>query len=190
MRTRASQVRSEAPRTDSDRLLLAVTVACALGALAMLGRWAFATGLWCDELLFLRAIEAGPVGGLMLAGSSHPPLVRWILTPFVSSATSDLGLRALSLAASVACVFVWSALLRRILVDRVLVCLVLPACVLNAAWAAVAFQLVPYACFSLFVALHAWRLAFLHPRTQKLRQFEAPMPADFRALLDQLRGSA
>ena len=39
-------------------------------------------------------------------------------------------------------------------------------------------------------ALHAWRLAFLHPRTQKLRQFEAPMPADFRALLDQLRGSA
>ena len=36
-------------------------------------------------------------------------------------------------------------------------------------------------------ALHAWKLAFLHPRTGKLEQFEAPMPEDFRALLDSLR---
>ena len=36
-------------------------------------------------------------------------------------------------------------------------------------------------------ALHAWKLAFLHPRTGKLEQFEAPMPEDFRALLESLR---
>ena len=36
-------------------------------------------------------------------------------------------------------------------------------------------------------ALHAWKLAFLHPRTEKLRQFEAELPEDFRLLLDSLR---
>jgi 23S rRNA pseudouridine1911/1915/1917 synthase len=36
-------------------------------------------------------------------------------------------------------------------------------------------------------ALHAWKLAFEHPRTGKLVSFESPMPADFRALLDSLR---
>ncbi len=37
-------------------------------------------------------------------------------------------------------------------------------------------------------ALHAWKLAFLHPRTEKLMQFEAPLPEDFRLLLESLRG--
>jgi 23S rRNA pseudouridine1911/1915/1917 synthase len=37
-------------------------------------------------------------------------------------------------------------------------------------------------------ALHAWKLAFLHPRTGKLMEFEAPMPEDFRLLLESLRG--
>ncbi len=37
-------------------------------------------------------------------------------------------------------------------------------------------------------ALHAWKLAFLHPRTGKLLQFEAPLPEDFRLLLESLRG--
>ncbi|MGZ5040856.1 MAG: RluA family pseudouridine synthase [Usitatibacter sp.] len=36
-------------------------------------------------------------------------------------------------------------------------------------------------------ALHAWKLAFLHPRTGALQAFEAPIPADFRALLEALR---
>jgi 23S rRNA pseudouridine1911/1915/1917 synthase len=36
-------------------------------------------------------------------------------------------------------------------------------------------------------ALHAWRLAFLHPRTGRRRTFEAPMPDDLRAALDLLR---
>jgi 23S rRNA pseudouridine1911/1915/1917 synthase len=36
-------------------------------------------------------------------------------------------------------------------------------------------------------ALHAWRLAFQHPRTGKVRRFEAPVPADLAAALDVLR---
>lgn len=31
--------------------------------------------------------------------------------------------------------------------------------------------------------LHAWRLGFVHPRTQEPLEFEAPMPADFRVAL-------
>jgi 23S rRNA pseudouridine1911/1915/1917 synthase len=37
-------------------------------------------------------------------------------------------------------------------------------------------------------ALHAWRLAFDHPRTGKRLSFEAPLPADFRRALEVLRG--
>ena len=36
-------------------------------------------------------------------------------------------------------------------------------------------------------ALHAWRLAFRHPRTNRLRRFEAPLPEDLRAALGVLR---
>ena len=36
-------------------------------------------------------------------------------------------------------------------------------------------------------ALHAWKLAFEHPRTGAIARFESPMPADFRRLLDSLR---
>ncbi len=34
--------------------------------------------------------------------------------------------------------------------------------------------------------LHAWRLHFTHPRTGQACQFEAPIPADFQAVLDAL----
>jgi 23S rRNA pseudouridine1911/1915/1917 synthase len=37
-------------------------------------------------------------------------------------------------------------------------------------------------------ALHAYRLAFRHPTDGREMQFEAPLPADFRQLLDRLRG--
>jgi len=37
-------------------------------------------------------------------------------------------------------------------------------------------------------ALHAYRLAFRHPTDGREMQFEAPLPADFRQLLDHLRG--
>ena len=35
--------------------------------------------------------------------------------------------------------------------------------------------------------LHAWRLAFTHPRDGRRVEFEAPMPADLQAVLDGLR---
>jgi len=38
-------------------------------------------------------------------------------------------------------------------------------------------------------ALHAWKLAFVHPRTGKLLRFTAPPPADFEALADELRAA-
>ena len=37
-------------------------------------------------------------------------------------------------------------------------------------------------------ALHAWKLAFVHPRTGRTLRFTAPPPADFEALVDELRG--
>jgi len=36
-------------------------------------------------------------------------------------------------------------------------------------------------------ALHAWRIAFDHPATKQRIELEAPPPADFEKLLDQLR---
>lgn len=36
-------------------------------------------------------------------------------------------------------------------------------------------------------ALHAWRLAFPHPRTGTRLELESPLPADMRAALEQLR---
>jgi 23S rRNA pseudouridine1911/1915/1917 synthase len=36
-------------------------------------------------------------------------------------------------------------------------------------------------------ALHAWKLAFVHPGSGKTVRFEAPTPADFEALVSQLR---
>jgi len=36
-------------------------------------------------------------------------------------------------------------------------------------------------------ALHAWKLALIHPRTGAEVSWEAPMPADFAALLEELR---
>jgi 23S rRNA pseudouridine1911/1915/1917 synthase len=39
-------------------------------------------------------------------------------------------------------------------------------------------------------ALHAWRLAFDHPSDGRHVQFEAPLPADFAALIERLRRGA
>jgi len=36
-------------------------------------------------------------------------------------------------------------------------------------------------------ALHAWKLAFVHPRSQEPARFESKMPADFRKLIAGLR---
>jgi 23S rRNA pseudouridine1911/1915/1917 synthase len=32
--------------------------------------------------------------------------------------------------------------------------------------------------------LHAWRLGFTHPRTSEWRDFEAPLPEDFREAVE------
>jgi 23S rRNA pseudouridine1911/1915/1917 synthase len=37
-------------------------------------------------------------------------------------------------------------------------------------------------------ALHAWKLGFRHPRTGRSLAFEAPLPSDFQAALEILRG--
>lgn len=149
-------VRGRVAETRPRRVHAAVTIATAACVACVLARWAWTTGLWCDELLFLRAIRLGPVAGLLESGSSHPPLVRWILAPLAGSDASDGAWRTLSIAASVACVFVWSAILRRTFADRAVATMLVPVCALNAAWAAVAYQLVPYACLAFFAALHAW----------------------------------
>jgi len=36
-------------------------------------------------------------------------------------------------------------------------------------------------------ALHAWKLSFIHPKSAETVSFEAPLPQDFRALLESLR---
>ena len=36
-------------------------------------------------------------------------------------------------------------------------------------------------------ALHAWKLAFVHPSTDEPVKFESKLPADFRKLLSELR---
>jgi 23S rRNA pseudouridine1911/1915/1917 synthase len=38
-------------------------------------------------------------------------------------------------------------------------------------------------------ALHAWRLALVHPREGREMAWESPLPADFAALLERLRGA-
>ena len=38
-------------------------------------------------------------------------------------------------------------------------------------------------------ALHAWKLAFRHPSSGETVAFESPLPADFEALLGQVRGT-
>lgn len=138
-----------------DPVVLGTTLVTALASALLLGNWATGTGLWCDELLFLRAIELGPLDGLRASGSSHPPFLRWMLAA-ADRSWSDAALRAGSVVCAVGCVFLWSAILRRVLVDRWLVALALPSLAFGAAWTAVAYQLVPYAPLGLLGALHVW----------------------------------
>lgn len=134
---------------------LVTFVTCAGAALAFV-RCAADTGLWCDELLFQRAIRAGAWDGLRLAGSSHPPLARWIVAALVPDGASDLVWRVPSIAFSVLAVFVWSRVLARWFDDRVTAALLLPAMALNPSWTNVAYQLSPYPLLVLLASLHAW----------------------------------
>ena len=142
----------------SDKLPAISAVATSALVSILLLRWSINTGLWCDELLFLRAVELGPLGGLMTPGSSHPPLLRWLLAPWAHGSLPDWALRLPSILASIATIWVWKSVLQRLLPDRWSVSLLLPALALNVAWLAIAYQCVPYAMLTLLASLHvlAW----------------------------------
>lgn len=134
----------------------ASTLATCLFIGVVLTRWAATTGLWCDELLLLRAIRLGAWDGLCVAGSSHPPLVRWIAGACVPNDASDLAWRIPSLVYALASILVWSRILARLFDDAWTVALLLPALALNAAWATSAYQLSPYPLLVLLASIHVW----------------------------------
>lgn len=131
------------------------SLAVAVGAVSLLGSFAARTGLWCDELSFLRAIHLGLRAGLTAVGSSHPPLMRLLAAP-CAGAASDLVVRLPSLVCAFATVLVWSRLLRCVMEDRATRILLLPAMALNATWLALAYLLLPYALLVFLASLHAW----------------------------------
>jgi hypothetical protein len=135
-----------------------VTGATLTFVVATLGYWSFTTGLQVDELLFLRAIRMGPIEGLTVSGSSHPPLVRWVLTPLGGRSSPDWLLRLPSILASAASILIWSRILRRMIPDRVTAALLLPAMALSAPFLALGYQCLPYAALFFLTSWHglAW----------------------------------
>jgi hypothetical protein len=135
-----------------------VTGASVVLAAAILLYRATTTGMWCDELLFLHAIDLGPVAGLWAGESSHPPLLRWLLAPLAGFSAPDWLLRLPSILASAACVVVWSRILLRMFSCRAIVLMLVPVLALNHAFLLVGYQCVPYALLTLFASLHclAW----------------------------------
>ncbi|MDH3716936.1 MAG: hypothetical protein OES79_02330 [Planctomycetota bacterium] len=134
-----------------------VTLVLVLGVLAY---WTTTTGLQCDELLVLRAVQLGPIDGLLAPGSSHPPLTRWLLMPVqyfavTASPASDWLVRLPSLLAAALTIPVWWAVVRRLIPDNVTAQLLLPAMALNVCWLALGYQCAPYAWLSLFASAHA-----------------------------------
>ncbi len=121
----------------------------------LLTYWSTATGLQCDELLMLRAIELGPVDSLFAPGSSHPPLSRWLMAPVASAVSSDWVVRLPSMLAALLTITVWWSFLRRLIPDPWTCKLLLPAMALNLSWLALGYQCVPYAWLTLFASLHA-----------------------------------
>jgi hypothetical protein len=131
--------------------VFAVTI---LAVAALLLNWSMNTGLQCDELLFLRAIELGPIQGLTAIGSSHPPLFRWIVGALFDSQSSDWLLRLPSVICALATVWVWFVILRKLFDDSRLVMIALPLVVCNSAWIDIAYQLTPYSFLTLVVSVH------------------------------------
>ena len=132
--------------------VLALTVVLATG---LLGWWASSTGLCNDELLFLRAIELGPIDGLMAEGSSHPPLFRWIVGPFLDSTAPDWLLRVPSILCVVCTIVIWKRIFEK-LFDSLQISaavLVLAACSVH--WLEAGFLLLPYALLTMLGSAHA-----------------------------------
>ncbi len=101
--------------------------------------------LTCDELLFVRAVGLGPLDGLMQAGSSHPPLLRWVMTPLVAANGSDLVLRVPSILASLVGLFLTWRILRRLFDDPVTIGLLVPVIGLGELFLVQGYQCTPYA---------------------------------------------
>ena len=104
---------SPGPLSISDGVTYATMTAVA----ALLLLRALTTGLLGDELLFVHAIDLGLAASLCEPGSSHPPLVRMIVGAIADSSSPDWLLRLPSVVFSVATVFVWSRILRRLILD-------------------------------------------------------------------------
>ena len=116
------------------------------------------TGLFGDELLFVRAINLGVIEGLCSPGSSHPPLMRLIVGAFTDSASPDWLFRLPSIVLSTLTVVVWSRVLTRLVLDTKTQCLLLATLSLNPVWINLAFQCLPYAAVTFFASVHclAW----------------------------------
>ena len=123
------------------------------------------TGLWCDELLFHHAAVSSLPTDVFVAGSSHPPLARWLFRPWLIEGAPDWLVRLPSVAAAVMTIVVWSRIAKRIVGDRASLCLLVAAMSLNTAWLGLGYQCVPYALLVLVVSLHtlSWFWLREHP---------------------------
>lgn len=127
-----------------DRLCSASLILTAVGVAFLVIRNAVTRGLLTDELLFVHAIELGLKNSLMAPGSSHPPLLRILVSAIADPATSaDWLLRLPSIVAAVGVVYVWHRILSRV-VSPVLHALLLPAMAFNPFWVEQSFQCLPY----------------------------------------------
>jgi hypothetical protein len=155
----------------SQWLVLLATI-LAVGIVLM--RWAATTGLQCDELLYLRAIELGPVDGLFAVGSSHPPLFRWVVGAFVSCDSPDWLLRMPSVIASLLTIVIWFKVLRRIFRDSWLVVISLPLMASCGEWLQIGYQLTPYAFLTFLCSLHglSWLWLLDHNSDRRRRRLD------------------
>ena len=141
-------------QNDSSFRIHCVLVLTIIAVFSVLLKWTLGTGLQCDELLYLRAIELGPFDSLMNAGSSHPPLGRWIIGLFLSAESPDWLLRTPSIIASLLTIVVWFKILQRVISDNRLIMVLLPLMAFGRCWLEIAYQMTPYAFLTLFVSLH------------------------------------
>ena len=143
--------------------------------------WAITLGLSVDELLYLRAIDLGPVDSLMSKGSSHPPLFRWIAGAFLDGSAPDWMLRIPSILCTVATLFVWHLIFRRLFDDRIIAGLVLLLTACNIHWLEHGFQLLPYTFLTLLGSAHClfWLRTIENPNLRNIAGFALTGAATF-----------
>ena len=149
-----------ASSSSSQAMLLerAAAVLTALITLVVLLRRAVYQGLLGDDLLFLHAISLGFPDSLMAAGSSHPPLLRWLVSLIADPQSADWLLRLPSVLFATACVPIWFFILQRLFDSPMIRGSLLLAMALNDFWLTQAFQCLPYPPLAFFASLHclAW----------------------------------